>query len=333
MPALELRIPTPVVGRVHTLDELKGVAILLILFYHAGGVLVWNNYLHGDVGVDIFLILSGLGLALNSRTESFWDFAKRRVLRLMPAYWLILSVYIAANTHFLQHKYSASNIVTHALGIHGLFGDQIGLSINDSFWFITAILFLYAAFWFISPQLERLDRAVFWMGIVSASVALGLFFAGQSGLMGHAGFRVPSFFLGMMVGHILRKGHLTLHLTTWSGIGLFCLAYIPYTRGVTFYSAFVGIAIIALYAYGVRPHLGDSNSSVKTLDFLGRHSLEIFLIHQPLIREYNYYFHGRWLSEPSPSAWSLSVGMLIGIVATLIASVELHRLQRFFFKP
>ena len=62
------------------------------------------------------------------------------------------------------------------------------------------------------------------------------------------------------------------------------------------------------------------------LRFLGRHSLEIFLIHQPLMREYNYYLHGRWFNVPQPSALSLIVGMVAALALTLLLSVELRRL-------
>lgn len=332
MPALELRTPRAAAGRLAVLDELKGVAIILILLYHAGGVLVWNNYLHGDVGVDIFLLLSGLGLALGARTESAGAFFRRRVVRLMPAYWVVLAVYVLANTHFLQHHYSPLNLAAHALGVHALFGDAIGLGINDSFWFVTTILFLYGAFWLLHPLLDRLDRAVFWMGLISAAVAFAFFFTGQSGLMGHVGFRVPAFFTGMIAGHLLKNGRIELPLNAWSGVGLACFAYVPYTRGITFYSTFVALGLMALYAHALRPRLAANNPAVRGLDFFGRHSLEIFLIHQPLMREYNYYLHGRWLNEPSPSAASLAAGMALAIGVTVLASIELHRLQRVVFK-
>jgi peptidoglycan/LPS O-acetylase OafA/YrhL len=67
-------------------------------------------------------------------------------------------------------------------------------------------------------------------------------------------------------------------------------------------------------------------SSSRVLTFLGNHSLEIFLLHQPLIREYNYYLHGRWFNIPTPTPGSLMVGMAIGITVTLLVSVELRQL-------
>src|ERR1017187_9946904 len=70
MTALELKVPKAARGRIDAIDELKGVAILLIILYHAGGVLVWQNTLHGDIGVDLFVVISGVGLALRSRVAT-----------------------------------------------------------------------------------------------------------------------------------------------------------------------------------------------------------------------------------------------------------------------
>jgi peptidoglycan/LPS O-acetylase OafA/YrhL len=327
MPAFEVRTPALPAAQHVVIDELKGFAILLIVLYHAGGVLVWGNYLHGDVGVDVFLILSGMGLALNAREEPARDFFRRRILRLMPIYWIVLTAYLIANTVFLQHRYSSTNIVAHYLGAHALFGDPIALAINDSFWFVSAILGLYAAYWFMRRQVTAPDRFIFWVGLLSAAVALTLFFTKQSGLMGHLGLRVPAFFVGVLLGHLVKQGRIEVQLSLWFGTGLFFLAYVPYTHGITFYSGFVALGLMAVYTWGVRPSLAQDSRVSRGLRFLGTHSLEIFLLHQPLIREYNYYLHGRWLNEPSPSALSLCAGMALGLAVTLMLSIELHRLQ------
>ena len=94
MPELKIELPSSIHGRLPVLDELKGLAILLVVLYHAGGVLVWQNLLHGDLGVDIFVILSGIGLTLSARTatEPTVTFMRRRLVRIMPAYWIALGV-------------------------------------------------------------------------------------------------------------------------------------------------------------------------------------------------------------------------------------------------
>ena len=105
------------------LDELKGVAILLVVLYHAGGVLVWNNYLHGDLGVDIFVILSGLGLAMSSRYGGAREFLTRRLWRIMPAYWIALDgLSRGAEPIFLQHPCPSTTWSCISLGIHAWLG-------------------------------------------------------------------------------------------------------------------------------------------------------------------------------------------------------------------
>src|SRR4051794_28701981 len=105
-PSFSLSLPAPLTGRQSWLDELKGLAILLIVLYHAGGVLGWDNRLHGDVGVDMFVVLSGVGLALGSTFTTAREFFAKRLLRLMPAYWVALTLFLLLNTYFLQKQYT-----------------------------------------------------------------------------------------------------------------------------------------------------------------------------------------------------------------------------------
>jgi peptidoglycan/LPS O-acetylase OafA/YrhL len=86
--------------------------------------------------------------------------------------------------------------------------------------------------------------------------------------------------------------------------------------------------VMAFYAFALRPRLPATagNRIGAALRFLGNHSLEIFLIHQPLMREYNYYLHGRWFNVGQPSPFSLIVGMAIALAVTVLLSVELRRL-------
>jgi len=328
MAELKIELPAPVSGRLPVLDELKGLAIILVILYHAGGVLVWNNYLHGDIGVDMFVILSGLGLALGSHYKDARTFLARRYLRLMPAYWVILTLYVVCNQHFLQHDYSVLNLTVHYLGIHALLGDAWGLAINYSFWFISAILGFYLCYCPLHHLLDRPDRFLFWSALLSTGVALLLFFTGQAGLMGLLGFRMGGFFLGMLLGHVLKTGRLVLPLNTRLAWAFLIFSYVPYTCGITFVSALVALALMAAYVLAIRPRLpGPVGPPVTSgLAFLGVHSLEIFLIHQPLMREYNYYLHGRWFNVIRPSPFSLIVGMVIALAVTLLLSVELRRL-------
>ena len=80
----------------HLLDGLRGVAALLVVWYHvfegfafAGGKPIIEDVNHGYLAVDFFFILSGfvVGYAYDDRwggSLSFSGFVKRRIIRLHP---------------------------------------------------------------------------------------------------------------------------------------------------------------------------------------------------------------------------------------------------------
>jgi len=334
-PTLTLQAPIPTGGRLPVLDELKGIAIILVVLYHAGGVLTWSNHLHGDLGVDIFVILSGIGLTLGSGWPGAGTFFRRRLVRIMPAYWIALTVFLIANTHFLQLDFTAANIVLHYLGIHGWFGDVYAMSINDSFWFITLILSLYLLYALLHPLIATPDRLLLVGAAISVAAAFAWFFTGQAGSFGHIGLRIPGFFAGLLVGQMLRTGTLTLGLGSALLGAVLLLTYVPYTQGIVFHTGVVALGLMGFYAFALQPRMsGPRGGRIRSvLAFFGNHSLEIFLLHQPLIREYNVYLHARWLNEPLPTRPSLVIGMVLGFALTVLLSYELRRLlQRFLPK-
>ena len=94
------------------LDGLRGVAALLVVFYHifeglsfaAGGTLITTTN-HGYLAVDFFFILSGfvIGYAYDDRlgkTMSLGNFFKRRLIRLHPM--IVMGAVIGAVTFCIQ---------------------------------------------------------------------------------------------------------------------------------------------------------------------------------------------------------------------------------------
>lgn len=322
-------------GRIAAFDELKGVAILLVVLYHAGGVLVWRNLLHGDLGVDIFVILSGAGLALGSHgDEPAGKFLFRRLRRIAPAYWLALGVYVIANAFVLERPTSALDLGLHVLGIHGWFGDAIGLSVNESFWFITLIVSLYLLYlWF--RRLHSSESLLLAGALVAVTVSFAFFFTGQSAMFAHLGLRLPGFVLGLLLGRLLRDGQLTFGTNPTLGAALFILVYVPYTQGIVFHTAVAGLALVAAYTLWLRPALPARAAAPvqRTLAFLGAHSLEIFLIHQPLLRDYNTILQIRWFHVTQPTPTTLALGMIAALAVTLFLSVELKRVLDRLFAP
>ena len=325
MSVLKLELPAPISGRSRVLDELKGLAILLVILYHAGGVLLWENRLHGDVGVDMFVVLSGVGLTLGSGFTTTREFLTRRLVRILPAYWIALTLFLLLNSHFLQKHYTTLDVVTHYVGVHAWLGDAGAMSINDSFWFITLILTLYVLYCRVHALSS--EKLLLVGSAVSVATAIGFFYANQPGTFAHLGMRMPDFFVGLLLGRLLKAGRLELATGPALGAALLLLAYVPYTQGFIFAQLTVGLAVMAFYAFAVRPLLPSAAAAAvfRPLKFLGDYSFEIFLLHQPLMRDYVHYSLGRFFGMPQPSTMALIVGMGVALAVTFILSVELKQ--------
>ncbi len=132
--------------------ELKGVAILMIVISHIGYFLVsdhrflWPLSIMAGVGVNLFLFLSGFGIAASSLQKDLtpWQFYKRRLLKLFTPFWLALAVFLAADFFILGKSYSLAFMGKAILGIFthaDLYND-----INSPLWYFTFILFYYLLF-------------------------------------------------------------------------------------------------------------------------------------------------------------------------------------------
>ncbi len=88
------------------IQALRGLAVLLVVFYH----LKIPGFYNGFIGVDIFFVISGYLMASIYDSKSPKMFFIKRARRLLPAYWatLILSLLVGfavlAPPDFLQLK-------------------------------------------------------------------------------------------------------------------------------------------------------------------------------------------------------------------------------------
>jgi peptidoglycan/LPS O-acetylase OafA/YrhL len=84
------------------IDGLRAVAVLSVIFYHAG-----IGFPGGYVGVDIFFVISGYlitGLILfdiKNDTFSLQNFWERRILRIMPALIVVIIISFACGYFIL----------------------------------------------------------------------------------------------------------------------------------------------------------------------------------------------------------------------------------------
>ncbi len=133
-------------------QELKGFAILAVVFSHIGYFLASDTRflfplsIMAGVGVNLFLLLSGLGLTASSLKNklSVWQFYKKRLIKLFPPLWLILITFLTLDFFVLKLTYSWQVIAEAFVGIFrhaNLYTD-----FNAPLWYFTLILFYYLIF-------------------------------------------------------------------------------------------------------------------------------------------------------------------------------------------
>lgn len=133
-------------------QELKGLAILAIVFSHIGYFLSTDTRflfplsIMAGVGVDLFLLLSGYGLTMSSFRKNLTakQFYERRLLKLFIPFWIVVSVFFLMDFFVLNKSYGSGYILD---SMFGLFPSaDLYRDLNSPLWYFTFILFYYLIF-------------------------------------------------------------------------------------------------------------------------------------------------------------------------------------------
>jgi peptidoglycan/LPS O-acetylase OafA/YrhL len=150
------------------LDGLRGIAIALVVWYHlwlitwlAADVHVLGQTYNfnvfpetGFVGVDLFFFISGFVLfypyamtLFDGRPQqSLGIFAYRRMLKIVPSYYLSIALFIALGlTHFDSFGEGVRQVLAHAFFIHDWFDETAG-GINGVLWSLAVEVQFYVLF-------------------------------------------------------------------------------------------------------------------------------------------------------------------------------------------
>lgn len=286
--------------------HIMGAAMMWIMWFHSAyaGKSDVFHFIHniGFFGVDMFLLVSGLGLYFSMRkSKSIGEFYKKRAVRILPAY-LIVSVgwYLFYKTNVVFGDKLLS-----VLGINYFRGSIYGRPEYFD-WFLPTLMVLYL----LTPLYDMLFQkaGVKWKFTllsmtVSPLLCIIFYHLGRQVLYGSL-VRIPVFLVGYWIGWFLyekkeeQKGSWMVHLSLlFAGVvlayyiqtyvtnstvfwGLNCYPALPVAPALC---AILGL--VFLYAEKYLKIVGK----VLLIPFYvcGKYSLEIYLVHQRLMEIMN----------------------------------------------
>lgn len=295
-------------------QELKGFAILAIIFSHIGYFLVeQHNFLFplsvfAGVGVNIFLFLSGYGLTVSSLTkkETTFEFYKKRFLKICIPLWVVLVLYISMDFLIKQISYP---LTTTALGFFGVFlTADIFQDLNSPLWYVTVILFYYVLF----PHM--FSRARPWITAIGFLILGQLMIKAQPEFLQHVvelyELHTIAFPLGIFCAWIAIS--LRTQRTALLEKYIHAIKDVPASiKKILSYSVVVflvcSIGYLAIYSGVENKPFIEQSLSIITLIFIlllwvikkytyqilvlfGVYSYEIYLLHWPILYKYNIFY-------------------------------------------
>ncbi|MFZ2190249.1 MAG: acyltransferase [Candidatus Magasanikiibacteriota bacterium] len=312
-------------------NELKGFSILAIVFSHIGYSLsVDTRFLFplsvlAGVGVNLFLFLSGYGLAVSAmkKTLSPIQFYLKRIIKIFIPLWIILISLFILDWLVLHRSYPIAEIWQSLFG----FFKQADLAgnVNSPLWFITIILFYYLVFpWFFKKEhpflsafllffsgyfvvnygFEIIWRVEYLYRLHYMALPLGVFFAGV----------VSSKVVGEYVQKILASLFVKQWLKVFSLIllaSIFLTAFLYFAihsgvnqdpRSEQFISNITMLLIVGLFL--MKPF------GVKFFSLVGIYSYEIYLLHWPLMYRYDIFYI--WLPAGVATVCYIGLFILLG---------------------
>ena len=269
-------------------SQIMGFAILWIMVFHFYKI-INPNYLNfiisiGYGGVDIFLLMSGLGLYYSwQKNDNIKSFYKKRVFRLLPAFWIVVFCHdIITN--------SVSIATLSKLSTLGLW-----LPIPSTYWYISAMVAFYTLFplymKYYTIHKEKCLFVVFIIGFILTSIYT-LFNHSDTHRFDVVFFlsRIPIFFLGITFGRLsFEKKELNSNtIGIISLLSIIAILVLLITQSLFTYTFLQNTALnnypfiilapaISLVLSYVLIH---SPKCINTaLSFLGMISLELYLVH------------------------------------------------------
>jgi peptidoglycan/LPS O-acetylase OafA/YrhL len=243
---------------------------------------LWNTTINFNAGVDFFFVLSGFIIAYVHQDDigerdRIYRFAKNRIIRIYPLYWLILTallvIFALAPGYGKLEQLTAQRILTSYVLLPMTLPPIIGVA-----WSLTYEMFYYLIFGLFILLGRRMILPV---GLVLVAVAT---VNGSTPLTYPYSFLLSPYHVHFTMGAILgvsfdrmkvqRPGLLATTTATALILGLFCLDPAALHTRYVFAACSAGMIAALAASERARPMVG-----CRLLGWLGSASYAIYLIH------------------------------------------------------
>ena len=191
-------------------SELMGLAILWVVWYHSS---VQLNFFHisiinsafslikgvGYGGVDIFLLVSGMGIYNSLEKNDVSQYIKNRIRRITPVWWSYLIICVLLGYFFFEIHFSKLEI----LGFATFTGFWLDMS-HQGNWYVYAIILFYL----VSPVFYSLiknskNKLLMTIFLIAVALLISVSFVGNFKLIVFS--RIPVYLIGIFVSSSLKN--------------------------------------------------------------------------------------------------------------------------------
>lgn len=332
------------------LDGLRGVSIIIVILSHIFRFTRIGKYINGDIGVQIFFVISGFLITtillrekINTRRVNFKNFYFRRFLRIFPVAYLFIIVIIFLN-YFFHLNIKAKSIVSALLYLKNVPSKNITdwytghfwtLSIEEQFYILAPIVlvnninrYLKISFVFIFSLL--ILETIVLSGIYNAPIN-NLLYKAIFGIINIFGKGTTSILIGSISSIFVFKGLIlpkNIEIRYYGTAIMFCLAIFLFVNSSDFLlNTFYPILFSIIISYIIIINLSQNNYMVtilenKGLKFIGVISYSLYIWQQ--LFTYN---------QPWKDSFKYSNSILLNILAlSIVACLSYFLYERQFLK-
>lgn len=278
-----------------SVQVLRAIAALMVLLYHVqSGIAGWfapNGPLPpfgiGASGVDLFFLISGFIMVVTSERLSAREFMVRRLVRIVPLYWLSTLVFLAAALVLPQKEgqdHSIAAVAASLLFVPYARPEGLVQPLNPVGWTLNYEMLFYVAFAGALALARR--RVVLAVTIVLGSVvALGALLRPEATVLRFwSDPIVVEFLVGMAVGRLrqadARLPALAAVALAVAGLAAYvAAAQVPEPQGWWRLVVWGGPALLLLLAAILGPPL----RAPRAVLLLGDASYSLYLLHLPVL--------------------------------------------------